>query len=138
MISRVVIPGYNPTKNGRGFLFFHILASICCHLRFYRCHFNCLRCNLSVILICTSPMTKKVEHFLRYFLSTWYSSSGNSLFNSVPHFNRIFFTSFTCPYISHIAESPVSASLYLPGHVIWYSQWEAKSLVNFLYIQPIF
>jgi hypothetical protein len=34
LISRVVVPAYNPTSKGGVLLFLHILASICCYLRF--------------------------------------------------------------------------------------------------------
>jgi hypothetical protein len=34
LISRVVVQACNPTSNGGGFLFHHILVSICCHLNF--------------------------------------------------------------------------------------------------------
>jgi len=34
-------------------------------------------------------MTKDVEHFFRYFSVIQYSSAENSLFSSVPHFNRV-------------------------------------------------
>jgi hypothetical protein len=34
LISRVVIPVCNLTSNGGVFLFLHILANMCCHLRF--------------------------------------------------------------------------------------------------------
>ena len=35
LISRVVVPAYNPTSNGGVFLFLHILNSICCHLNYW-------------------------------------------------------------------------------------------------------
>ena len=37
IISRMVVTVCNPTINGRVFLFLHILNSICCHLRFFKC-----------------------------------------------------------------------------------------------------
>jgi hypothetical protein len=55
-----------------------------------------VRLNLRVVLICISLMTKDVEHFFTsctssflYFLAIQYSSVENSLFTSVPHFNRV-------------------------------------------------
>jgi hypothetical protein len=42
--------------------------------------------NLRVVLICISLMIKDVERYFRCFSAIWYSSVGNSLFNSVPHF----------------------------------------------------
>ena len=47
---------------------------------------NCIRWNLRVILICTSLMTKVVEHFYRCFTTIWVSSVENSLFFSVLNF----------------------------------------------------
>jgi hypothetical protein len=35
LISRVFVPACNPNSNGEVFLFLYILASICCHLRFW-------------------------------------------------------------------------------------------------------
>ena len=45
-----------------------------------------VRWNLGVVLICISLMIKGVEHFIRCFSATRYSSVENSLFSSVPHF----------------------------------------------------
>jgi hypothetical protein len=45
-----------------------------------------VRWNLRVVLICISLMTKDVEYFFRCFSAIWYSSVGNFLFSSVPHF----------------------------------------------------
>jgi hypothetical protein len=44
-----------------------------------------VRWNLRVVLICTSLMTKGVEHFFRCFSAIRYSSVKNSLFSSIPH-----------------------------------------------------
>ena len=45
-----------------------------------------VRWNLRVVLICISLMIKDVEHFFRCLSALQYSSLGNSLFSSVPHF----------------------------------------------------
>jgi hypothetical protein len=47
-----------------------------------------VRWNFRVVFICISLMTKDVEHF-RCFLAIQYSPVENSLFSSVPHFNRV-------------------------------------------------
>jgi hypothetical protein len=48
-----------------------------------------VRCNLQVVLICISLVTKDVEQFFRCFSATRYSLVENSLFSSVHHFNRV-------------------------------------------------
>jgi hypothetical protein len=45
--------------------------------------------NLRVVLIYISLMTKDVEHFVRCFSATRYSSVKNSLFSFIPHFFKI-------------------------------------------------
>ena len=45
-----------------------------------------VRCNLRVVLICISLMTKDVAHFFMCFSAILYSSVENSLFSSWPHF----------------------------------------------------
>jgi hypothetical protein len=48
-----------------------------------------VRWNLQVVLMCISLMIKNVEHLSRCFSAIPYSSVENSLFNSVPYFNRV-------------------------------------------------
>jgi hypothetical protein len=43
----------------------------------------------NVFLICISLMIKDVEHFFRCFSAIHYSSVENSLFSSVPYFNKV-------------------------------------------------
>ena len=43
-------------------------------------------CNLKLVLICISLMTKGVENSFRCFSAIWHSSVENSLFSSVSHF----------------------------------------------------
>jgi hypothetical protein len=46
-----------------------------------------VRCNLSVVLICISFMTRDGEHFFRFFfLGIWISSFEKVLLSSVAHF----------------------------------------------------
>jgi hypothetical protein len=45
-----------------------------------------VRCNLTVVFICISLMTKDVEYFFTCFTAIRVSSVDNSLFSSVPHF----------------------------------------------------
>jgi hypothetical protein len=87
LISRVLTSASNHSKKWRSvplsphphqyllspeFLILAILAGV--------------KCNLRVVLICTSLMTKDVEHFFRCFSPICYSSVENSLISSVPHF----------------------------------------------------
>jgi hypothetical protein len=48
-----------------------------------------VRWNLEIVLICISLMTKGVEHFFKCFSAIHDSSLENSLFSSVPLFNRV-------------------------------------------------
>lgn len=48
-----------------------------------------VRWNIKAVFICISLMTKDGEHFYKYFLAIWISSSENSLFSSVAHFNWV-------------------------------------------------
>jgi hypothetical protein len=48
-----------------------------------------MRWNLKVVFICISLVTEHVEHFSRCFFAIQYSSVKNSLFSSVPYFNRV-------------------------------------------------
>ena len=48
-----------------------------------------VRWNLRDVMIFISLMTMYVEHFFTCFSAIRYSSIDNSLFSSVPHFNRI-------------------------------------------------
>lgn len=50
---------------------------------FYHNHFDRMRWNRRVILICISLMAKDVEHFAKCFLPILVSSVGNSLFKSI-------------------------------------------------------
>jgi hypothetical protein len=56
---------------------------------FYLTILSSLKWNLRVVLICISLLTKDVEHFFRCFLAIQVSSDKNSLFSSIPHFNRV-------------------------------------------------
>ena len=48
-----------------------------------------VRWNIRVVLIFILVMTKDDEHFFRCFSAIWYFPVENSLFSSVPHFNRV-------------------------------------------------
>jgi hypothetical protein len=47
-----------------------------------------VKCNLRVVLICISLMTKDVEDFFKFFSVMRESSVENSLFSSVPNFSK--------------------------------------------------
>jgi hypothetical protein len=54
----------------KGFLFHHILASICyCSCPWGWPFYTGVRWNLSVVLICSSFRVRKVEHFFMYLLA---------------------------------------------------------------------
>ena len=87
LISKVVVPSYNPTSSGGVFLFLYILANTCLSPGFLiLAILTGVSWNLRVVLIWISLMTNGVEHFLRCFSAIRSSSGENSLFSSVPHF----------------------------------------------------
>jgi hypothetical protein len=106
-----VVSACNPTSNGGVFLFFHNLASICCHLFLILAIPTGVRWNRRIVLICISLMTNDVQHFFRCFSAIQYSSVENSLFSTVPHFLIGLFVSLTSNFLSSfylLVTSPLS------------------------------
>ena len=107
MISRVVVPAYNPTNNGEVFLFLHILVNNLLSPEFLILTIlTGVRWILRVVLICISLMTKDVEHFFRCFSAIQDSFVENSLLSSVPHFLIRLFGLLVSNFLSSAKDQP--------------------------------
>jgi hypothetical protein len=82
LISRVFVPGCNPTSNGGVSLSPHPCQHLLSPEFLILGILTCVRWNLSVVLTCVSLMIKDVQHFFRCFAAIQYSSVENSFFFS--------------------------------------------------------
>ena len=86
LISRVVVQACNSTSNGGGFLFLHILASICCHLNFWTKPFWLVWGGISGLFWFAFPWWLRMLNIFQVLLIHLVFFSWESLFSSVPHF----------------------------------------------------
>ena len=117
LISRVVVPAWNPTSNGGVFLFLHIHASICCHLSFWSKPFWLVWGRISGLFSFAFPWWLRILNIFRCFSATRYSSVENSLFISVPHFlNTVVFLESNFLSSLYILDISLLSDLGLTSH----------------------